>query len=56
MKIRIYNENGVTRIVEVTNKGTEITIFGSVIDGELAELVMKDNVLDCHESLIQKIK
>lgn len=55
MKIRVYNEDGITRIVEVTNRETEITIFGSVIDGEFAELKIKDNVIDCRESDIKKI-
>lgn len=55
MKIRVYNENGVTRIVEVTNRGTEITIFGSVINGEFADLKIKDDVIDCVESDIKKI-
>ena len=56
MKIRVYNEDGITRIVEVTNRETEITIFGSVIDGEFAELKIKDNVIDCRESDIKKIR
>lgn len=55
MKIRVYNENGVTRVVEVTNKGTEITILGSVINGEFADIKIKDDVIDCGESYIQKI-
>lgn len=55
MKIRVYNENGITRIVEVTNRGTEITIFGSVIDGEFAELKIKDDVIDSRETDIKKI-
>lgn len=55
MRIRIYNENGVVKVMEVTNRGTEITIFGSVIDGEFAELKIKDNVIDCGESNIKKI-
>lgn len=55
MKIRVYNENGVVRIVEVTNRGTEITFFGSVLDGEIAELKINDDVIDCKESYIKKI-
>lgn len=55
MKIRVYNENGVTRIVEVTNRGTEITIFGSVINGECAEIKISDNSVDCSESIIKKL-
>ena len=54
MKIRVYNENGVTRIVEVTNRGTEITVFGSVINGEFVDLKIKDDVIDCGESEIKK--
>lgn len=53
MKIRIYNENGITRIVEVTNRGTEITLFGSVIDGEFASLEIVDGVV--RDSNIEKI-
>lgn len=55
MKIRVYNENGVVRIVEVTNRGTEITFLGSVLDGELAELKINDDVIDCKESCIKKV-
>ena len=55
MKIRIYNENGVTKIVEVTNRGTEITVFGSIVSGEFAELKIKGDVIDCGESKIDKI-
>lgn len=55
MRIRVYNENEVTRIVEVTNRGTEITIFGSVINGEFADLKINDDVIDCRESDIKKI-
>lgn len=54
MKIRVYNENGVTRIVEVTNRGTEINIFG-VVNGEFADLKIKNDVIDCGESVIKKI-
>lgn len=55
MKIRIYNENGVTKIVEVTNRGTEITVFGSIVSGEFADLIIKGDVIDCGESKINKI-
>ncbi len=53
MKIKVYNENGVTRIVEVTNKGTEITIFGSVIDGEFVSLEIQDGAV--HDAILKKI-
>lgn len=55
MKIRVYNENGIIRIVEVTNRGTEITVFGSLINGEVAELKIRNDVIDCGESDIKKI-
>lgn len=53
MKIKVYNENGVTRIVEVTNRGTEITIFGSVIDGEFASFEVQDGAV--RDGNIEKI-
>lgn len=36
MKIKVYNENGVIRVVKVTSNGTEITMFSNVADGEVA--------------------
>lgn len=36
MKIKVYNENGVVRVVKVTANGTEIIIHSNVADGEVA--------------------
>lgn len=37
MKIKIYNENGVIRVVKVKN-GIEQTMFSNVTDGEVATI------------------
>lgn len=55
MKIRVYNVGGMIRIVEVTNKGTELELFDNVVDGEFVELRITDDCIDCGETVIKKI-
>ena len=38
MKIKIYNEDGNIRITKITASGVEQTMFGSLHDGEVAEI------------------
>ena len=38
MKIRVYNNNGITKITKVCDENTEKTIFETVLNGEFAEI------------------
>ena len=38
MKIKVYNENGIVKVVKVTTNGTEIPMFSNVADGEVATI------------------
>lgn len=56
MKIRIYNENGIIRISEVTSRDREITVFGSVVNGEYAEVMIARDAIDYEKTKIVKPK
>ena len=36
MKIKVYNENGIVKVVKVMSNGTEISMFSNIADGEAA--------------------
>lgn len=41
MKIKVYNENGIIKVVKVTANGTEIPMFSNIADGEVATIDIK---------------
>lgn len=36
MKIKVYNENGIVKVVKVMSNGTEVSMFSNIADGEVA--------------------
>lgn len=43
MQIKVYNENGIIKIVKVIN-GVEYQMFGNVADGEVAVIDVEANI------------
>lgn len=44
MKFRVYNENGVVRVVRVLDDGTELSMFSDVKDGSNVTIDLFSNI------------